>query len=108
MKTFFKKNLKYTFLLGAIFFISCSKDDPDAINEQEFISNVIVTLASEDGETQTVDWDLSEMNSQNINLKVNTNYNVNLSFIWDDLNPNRLRLGPCKIKIFIITVSNFL
>ena len=81
MKTFFKKNLKYTFLLGAIFFISCSKDDPDAINEQEFISNVIVTLVSEDGETQTVDWDLSEMNSQNINLKVNTNYNVNLSFI---------------------------
>ena len=81
MKTFFKKNLKYTFLLGAIFFISCSKDDPDAINEQEFISNVIVTLASEDDETQTVDWDLSEMNSQNINLKVNTNYNVNVSFI---------------------------
>ena len=81
MKTFFKKNLKYAFLLGVIFFISCSKDDPDAINEQEFISNVIVTLASEDGETQTVDWDISEMNSQNINLKVNTNYNVNVSFI---------------------------
>lgn len=81
MKTFFKKNLKYSFLLGAIFFISCSKDDPDAINEQEYISNVIVTLASEDGETQTIDWDLSEMNSQNINLKLNTNYNVNLSFL---------------------------
>ena len=81
MKTFLKKNLKYAFLLGVIFFISCSKDDPDAINEQEFISNVIVTLASEDGETQTVDWDISEMNSQNINLKVNTNYNVNVSFI---------------------------
>lgn len=81
MKTFFKKNLKYAFLLGVIFFVSCSKDDPDAINEQEFISNVIVTLASEDGETQTVDWDISEMNSQNINLKVNTNYNVNVSFI---------------------------
>ena len=81
MKTLFKKNLKYPFLLGIIFFISCSKDDPDAINEQEFISNVIVTLASEDGESQTVDWDLSEINSQNINLKVDTNYNVNLSFI---------------------------
>ncbi|MCH1546923.1 MAG: hypothetical protein L7S44_00020 [Flavobacteriaceae bacterium] len=81
MKKFFKKNLKYAFLLGVIFFVSCSKDDPDAINEQEFISNVIVTLASEDGETQTVDWDISEMNSQNINLKVNTNYNVNVSFI---------------------------
>jgi len=81
MKTFFKKNLKYLFIVGITFFISCSKDDPDAINEQEFISNVIVTLTSEDGEPQTIDWDLSEMNSQSINLKVNTNYNVNLSFL---------------------------
>ena len=60
MKTFFKKNLKYLFITGIIFFISCSKDDPDAINEQEFISNVIVTITSEDGEPQTIDWDLSK------------------------------------------------
>lgn len=60
---------------------SCSKDDPDAINEQEYISNVVITLESSDSESQTVDWDLSEMNTQNINLKLNTNYNVNVSFL---------------------------
>ena len=57
---------------------SCSKEDPDAINEQEYISNVIITLDSSDAESQTVDWDLSEVNAQNINLKFNTNYNVNV------------------------------
>ena len=60
---------------------SCSKDDPDAINEQEYISNVVITLDSSDSESQIVDWDLSEMNTQNINLKLNTNYNVNVSFL---------------------------
>jgi len=60
---------------------SCSKEDPDAINEQEYISNVIITLDSSDAESQTVDWDLSEVNAQNINLKFNTNYNVNVSFL---------------------------
>ncbi len=82
MKTLFNLNqIIPLFFCLTLLFTSCSKDDPDAINEQEYISNVVVTLASEDGESQTVDWDLSEMNSQNINLRVNTNYNVNVSFL---------------------------
>jgi hypothetical protein len=82
MKTLFNLNqIIPLFYCLTLLFTSCSKDDPDAINEQEYISNVVVTLASEDGESQTVDWDLSEMNSQNINLRVNTNYNVNVSFL---------------------------
>ena len=70
-----------TVFLAFIFTISCSKDDPDAVNEQEFISNVILTIESADGTSQTVDWDLSEMNSQTINLKVNTDHNVGIRFI---------------------------
>ena len=80
MKIFLKKNLKYSFILGIIFLISCSKDDPDAINEQEFISNVVVDIASPDGTIQTIDWDLSETNTESINLKPNSNYTVELSF----------------------------
>ena len=80
MKIFLKKNLKYSFILGIIFFISCSKDDPDGINEQEFISNVVVDIASPDGTIQTIDWDLSETNAESINLKPNSNYTVELSF----------------------------
>ena len=57
------------FLLGIILFYSCSKDDPDGVNEQEFISNVILTIESPDGTQQTIDWDLSETNSQSINMK---------------------------------------
>ena len=67
--------------LAFIFTISCSKDDPDAVNEQEFISNVLMTIDSADGTSQTIDWDLSEMNSQTISLKVNTDHTVGLRFI---------------------------
>ncbi|MBF11619.1 MAG: hypothetical protein CMC63_05345 [Flavobacteriaceae bacterium] len=59
---------------------SCSKDDPDGINEQEFISNVVVDIASPDGTIQTIDWDLSETNVESINLKPNSNYTVELYF----------------------------
>ena len=67
--------------LAFIFTISCSKDDPDAVNEQEFISNVLMTIDSADGTSQTIDWDLSEINSQTISLKVNTDHTVGLRFI---------------------------
>ena len=38
---------------------------PDGVNEQEFISNVILTIESPDsGTQQTIDWDLSGASSQ--------------------------------------------
>lgn len=82
MKTLFNLNqiIPLCYCL-TLLVISCSKDDPDAINEQEYISNVVITLDSPDSGSQTVDWDLSEVNTQNINLNLNTNYNVNVSFL---------------------------
>ena len=81
MKLYTKFSKAKILFLAFIFTISCSKDDPDAVNEQEFISNVLMTIDSADGTSQTVDWDLSEMNSQTINLKVNTDHNVGIRFI---------------------------
>ena len=40
-----------------------------------------MTIDSADGTSQTIDWDLSEMNSQTISLKVNTDHTVGLRFI---------------------------
>ena len=80
MKNFLKKaSLLYLPLLTILIY-SCSKDDPDGINEQEFISNVVISVTSSDGAMQTIDWDLSETNMETINLKVNSNYSVGLSF----------------------------
>ena len=80
MKNFFKKaSLLYLPLLTILIY-SCSKDDPDGINEQEFISNVVISVTSPDGNLETIDWDLSETNMETINLKVNSNYSVGLSF----------------------------
>ena len=81
MKFYTKFKKAKILFLAFLFIVSCSKDDPDAVNEQEFISNVILTIESADGTSQTVDWDLSEMNSQTINLKVNTDHNVGIRFI---------------------------
>ena len=79
-----KKILKKTYILYLPLVVllvnSCSKDDPDGINEQEFISNVVISVTSPDGALQTIDWDLSETNMETINLKVNSNYSVGLSF----------------------------
>ena len=80
MKNFLKKaSLLYLPLLTILIY-SCSKDDPDGINEQEFISNVVISVTSPDGSLQTIDWDLSETNMETINLKANSNYSVGLSF----------------------------
>ena len=76
MKNIFKKTYFLYLLLLGILINSCSKDDPDGINEQEYISNVVLSVTSADGELQTIDWDLSEANMEAINLKVNSNYNV--------------------------------
>ena len=80
MKNILKKTYLFYFPLLTIFIYSCSKDDPDGINEQEYISNVVVSVTSADGELQTIDWDLSETNMEAINLKINSSYNVGLSF----------------------------
>jgi hypothetical protein len=68
-------------VLGIIMSYSCSKDDPDAINQQEYISNVVLEIQAADGSNQTIDWDISEQNSQSINLNANVNYNVEISFL---------------------------
>tara|TARA_B100000900_G_scaffold282068_1_gene241355 strand:+ start:3499 stop:4044 length:546 start_codon:yes stop_codon:yes gene_type:complete len=80
MKNHLKKiNILYITLVTILFY-SCSKDDPDGINEQEYISNVVFSVTSPDGTLQTIDWDLSETNMETINLKANTNYSVGLTF----------------------------
>ena len=78
--------IKNLFRIKIIFFVlilvySCSKDDPDAVNQQEYISNVVVEIQSSDGSIQTVDWDISEQNSQSINLTNNNDYDVEISFL---------------------------
>jgi hypothetical protein len=80
MKNILKKTYLFYFPLLTIFIYSCSKDDPDGINEQEYISNVVLNITSADGISQTIDWDISETNMQTINLKTNSDYNVGLSF----------------------------
>jgi len=80
MKNILKKKQLFYLPLLAIFIYSCSKDDPDGINEQEYISNVIVNVTSTDGVLQTIDWDLNGTNMETINLKTDSNYSVELSF----------------------------
>lgn len=68
-------------VLAILLIYSCNKDDPDAVNQQEFISNVVLVIDSSDGSKQTIDWDISEQNNQTINLKAIRDYNVEISFL---------------------------
>ena len=81
MKNIFKKTYFVYLLLLGILINSCSKDDPDGINEQEYISNVVLEIQAADGSNQTIDWDISEQNSQSINLNANVDYNIEISFL---------------------------
>jgi hypothetical protein len=79
------KNIQILFkikfiVLAMILIHSCSKDDPAEINQQEYISNVIMEIQSSDGSSQTIDWDVSEQNTESINLIANNDYTVEISF----------------------------
>ena len=78
----FKNLLKSkSIVLVLVLISSCTKDDPDAVNQQEYISNVVLKIQSSDGSSQTVDWDISEQNPQSINLIANSDYDVEISFL---------------------------
>ena len=80
------KNIQILFkikfiVLAMILIHSCSKDDPAEINQQEYISNVIMEIQSSDGSSQTIDLDVSEQNTESINLIANNDYTVEISFL---------------------------
>jgi hypothetical protein len=84
MKTLF--NSKYILLFSTLFIISCSKDTPEVVEEQELITTVELEFRAADETTQTIRWQVDQTNNQTVSLKANTAYEVSISF-FDESDP---------------------
>ncbi|MDA9572190.1 hypothetical protein N9R44_02365 [Flavobacteriaceae bacterium] len=78
-------------MLGASFilltiFASCSKDDPELVEEQELITAVELKFTSANTAAQTVRWTLDLNSTPSIVLQSNTQYQVAVSFL-DESDP---------------------
>ena len=87
MKFILNIQYKTLYLLLSLLIISCSKDDPEPINEEELITTVQLTFKSPGITDQTVRWQEGSNNSDIISLAVNTQYEVEIIFL-DESDPS--------------------
>lgn len=80
-----------------IFQISCEKEMPELVNEEEVITTVVLNLIDETGASQSVRWFLNPAVSNQasvdpIVLKANTKYTVSVNFLneSDPTNPQTI------------------
>ena len=82
MKIFISRIYTYSLLALSFLFIttSCSKDDPDEINEEEEINRVTLQITPAGGTAQTYTWNEGGTSNTSIALAPNTTYQVSVSF----------------------------
>ena len=78
----------FTILCLGIFILSCSKDEPEVINEEELITRVTLTVNKEgEAEKQVYAWNLDGEKETDIILESNAVYEATISFA-NASNPN--------------------
>ena len=87
MKFILNIQYKTLYLLLSLLIISCSKEDPEPINEEELITTVQLTLKSPGITDQIVRWQEGSNNSDIISLAANTQYEVEIIFL-DESDPS--------------------
>ena len=87
MKFILNIQYKTLYLLLSLLIISCSKEDPEPINEEELITTVQLTFKSPGITDQTVRWQEGSNNSDIISLAANTQYEVEIIFL-DESDPS--------------------
>lgn len=70
-------------------FGSCTKEDPELVEEQELITTVVLTLSTSDGSNQLVRWTLDSSETPTITLQANQEYEVSVSFL-DESDPEEI------------------
>ena len=87
MKFILNIQYKTLYLLLSLLIFSCSKEDPEPINEEELITTVQLTFKSPGITDQTVRWQEGSNNSDIISLAANTQYEVEIIFL-DESDPS--------------------
>ena len=86
MKFILNIQYKTLYLLLSLLIISCSKEDPEPINEEELITTVQLTFKTPGITDQIVRWREGSDNSDIISLAANTQYEVEIIFL-DESDP---------------------
>ena len=87
MKFILNIQYKTLYLLLSLLIISCSKEDPEPINEEELITTVQLTFKTPGITDQIVRWQEGSNNSDIISLAANTQYEVEIIFL-DESDPS--------------------
>ena len=87
MKFILNIQYKALYLLLSLLIISCSKEDPEPINEEELITTVQLTFKTPGITDQIVRWQEGSNNSDIISLAANTQYEVEIIFL-DESDPS--------------------
>ena len=87
MKFILNIQYKTLCLLLSLLIISCSKEDPEPINEEELITTVQLTFKTPGITDQIVRWQEGFNNSDIISLAANTQYEVEIIFL-DESDPS--------------------
>ena len=84
------KTINYTIqtflLFSSILFFSCEKEAPELVEEQELITTVTLEFLAEGELSQTLRWQMDNVNPETATLKVNTPYTVRVAFL-DESDP---------------------
>ena len=86
----------FTIIFLGIFILSCSKDEPEVVNEEELITRVTLTVNKEgEAEKQVYAWNLDGEKETDIILENNAVYEATISF-ENASNPNDIRTSQQK------------
>ena len=86
MKTL--QHTKYALFYLSVFFLllSCEKETPEIVEEQELITTVELQFQASGEAPQTIRWEVDQTNATTVTLKANTAYEVAITFL-DESDP---------------------
>lgn len=95
---FYQNLLKaFAFTIFAIS-ISCTKEAPELVDEQELITTVRLAIKGPNNSLQVVEWKMDNSNTNSIQLTPETEYEVTIS-IWDESDPLYIENITDEVKL---------
>jgi len=82
----YQKHLKTFALTVFIISLSCTKEAPELVDEQELITTVRLSIKGPNNSLQEAEWKMDAPNTSTIQLASQTQYEVTIS-IWDESDP---------------------
>lgn len=89
MKTLQHNTHVHLYFIIALLFLSCEKETPEIIEEQELITTVELQFQTTDEPNQVIRWQVNQSTPEAVTLKLNTDYEVSIAF-YDESDPGEV------------------